>query len=621
MNKIKTFFVSALALATLFAANVFAATIDSIDSGSAKNGSVIVNFSDEVRTPYAPDFKLELAYGGTTKVADITKITAQDNSYKKYKLFYDPVSVTNQSVTANLTYQTGSAYTYTFNSDAVETINFEIANKANGAVRIRFEADVPNLAKNDFTVSLYVDGTKRNYEIERIDAVGGYPREFDIVFPSVRATNAVQKIEIELQYFQSRMRTVSYYLYPNGSISDSNIGGDYSHLPEANFTVRGVSNGEIFIRFKQSVNTFLTKDNFSITYYIDGIKKGDLTVKDAQPENGNSFDVDYKISFDPILSTDKKQTVTLLVFYTKVNNQPAVFSYDIDAYRETNEVVMSADEVVRFDKTARLSKIILEERAKNLIYPSPDASGNLEYLQIEAPEGYEWNLKTGKVSGTGGLKNARESKLAYAVQSGSEKKNILNVSITGIESSRSTRGTLALENFEFTAADNAALGSVRVRIGGAGIAYERILVAELIEPENKETLYTVVFTLNSDVLIVNGKQSWMDTRVFSDDNNRLMVPVSHIAFAFGINPTRGVGWDWDDVSRTATIKENDKIIQITQGSSLMRVNGVNTLMDTVAVIRDDRIFIPARFLGEALGFTFDWNDSARTATASRVIKQ
>jgi hypothetical protein len=621
MNKLKSFFVFSLALATLFAANVFAADIASIDSGSAKNGSVIVNFSDEVRALYAQDFRLELVYAGTTKIADITKYTAQDNSYKKYKLFYAPIEGNGQSVTANLSYQGGAAYTYTFNSDAVETINFEIINKTNGAARIRFEADVPNLEKSDFNVSLYVDGSRRSYEIERIDSVSGSPREFDIVFPTVRVTNVVQKIEIELQYSQSRMRTVSYYLYPNGSISDSNIGGDYSHLPEANFTVRGVSNGEIFIRFKQSVNTFLTKDNFSITYYIDGIKKGDLAVKDAQPENGNSFDVDYKIFFDPILSTDKKQTVTLLVFYTKVNNQPSVFSYDIEAYRETNEVIISVDEVVKFDKTARLAKIVFEERAKNLIYPSPDASGILEYLQMEAPEGYEWNLKTGKVSGTGGLKNARESKLAYAVQSGSEKKNILNVSLTGIDSNRSDRGTLALENFEFTAANNATLGSVRVRIGGAGIAYERISVAELIEPENKETLYTVVFTLNSDILIVNGKQSWMDTKVFSDENNRLMVPVSHIAFAFGINPTRGVGWDWDDVSRTATIKENGKTIQITQGSALMRVNGVNTLMDTVAVIRDDRIFIPARFLGEALGFNFDWNDAARTATASRIIKQ
>jgi N-acetylmuramoyl-L-alanine amidase len=76
---------------------------------------------------------------------------------------------------------------------------------------------------------------------------------------------------------------------------------------------------------------------------------------------------------------------------------------------------------------------------------------------------------------------------------------------------------------------------------------------------------------------------------------------------------------WDAASKTATILYNasagQKIIQFTAGSYKMVVDGVTIPINNgaIAEIKDGRMYVPFRALGEAMGVDVSWDNSARTA--------
>jgi len=45
---------------------------------------------------------------------------------------------------------------------------------------------------------------------------------------------------------------------------------------------------------------------------------------------------------------------------------------------------------------------------------------------------------------------------------------------------------------------------------------------------------------------------------------------------------------------------------VTLGSDVLTVNNKLSQMDTTAIIKDDRTFIPVRFVAEALGLEVEW---------------
>jgi len=97
-------------------------------------------------------------------------------------------------------------------------------------------------------------------------------------------------------------------------------------------------------------------------------------------------------------------------------------------------------------------------------------------------------------------------------------------------------------------------------------------------------------------------------------NDRLMIPVTYVAQAFGISPTDII---WDGSNRAVTIYYHGRIIRLVIGSNHMIINGAYTSMGTSAIIRDGRTFIPMRFLAMALDFTTEWDAQERIATFTK----
>ena len=84
---------------------------------------------------------------------------------------------------------------------------------------------------------------------------------------------------------------------------------------------------------------------------------------------------------------------------------------------------------------------------------------------------------------------------------------------------------------------------------------------------------------------------------FIDDQARTQIPIRAISEGLGYEV------DWDDATRTATImKSESEQIHITIGSNQVQTPSGVIIMDTSAVIVEQRTYLPLRFVGEALGY-------------------
>lgn len=99
---------------------------------------------------------------------------------------------------------------------------------------------------------------------------------------------------------------------------------------------------------------------------------------------------------------------------------------------------------------------------------------------------------------------------------------------------------------------------------------------------------------------------------YANKDQRTLIPIRFFAEKLGV-PNDEEHIKWDQASQTATITDGTNIVEIPMGSKEIRVNGEKVLMDTVAEVKNQRIFIPARYLAEGLGAMVYWDQDAQTA--------
>ncbi len=93
-------------------------------------------------------------------------------------------------------------------------------------------------------------------------------------------------------------------------------------------------------------------------------------------------------------------------------------------------------------------------------------------------------------------------------------------------------------------------------------------------------------------------------------NNRTMVPLRFISESIGAVV------EWDSVVRMVIItiedsEGNKKVLKVTLDSNIASLNGKPFPMDTTPIIRNDRVFVPIRFIMEAFGAKVEWNSAER----------
>lgn len=106
---------------------------------------------------------------------------------------------------------------------------------------------------------------------------------------------------------------------------------------------------------------------------------------------------------------------------------------------------------------------------------------------------------------------------------------------------------------------------------------------------------------------VDGKAvTFPDAKPFTDQNGRTLIPVAFVAQALGANVK------WDGKAQEVNISKDDIKIKIKIGDNNLLVNNSIRAMDTKAIVKYNRTFVPIRYVAEGLGSKVDWNGKTRT---------
>ena len=113
---------------------------------------------------------------------------------------------------------------------------------------------------------------------------------------------------------------------------------------------------------------------------------------------------------------------------------------------------------------------------------------------------------------------------------------------------------------------------------------------------------------DSPVAYVNGVRMQIDGEnekvVPFIANNRTMIPVRFIAQNIDLKV------DWNAAERLVTLTGtvSDINVRLTVGSQIAVVNGKDVELDSQAVIKNDRVFVPLRFVTENFGYAVEWDE-------------
>ena len=103
-------------------------------------------------------------------------------------------------------------------------------------------------------------------------------------------------------------------------------------------------------------------------------------------------------------------------------------------------------------------------------------------------------------------------------------------------------------------------------------------------------------------------------REFIDENDRTLIPVRFVSEALGAEV------EWNQENQEVTIIDDDTIINLSIGSNDIFINGEVEKMDTKAIIKDDRTFVPLRFVSEALDCNVTWDQEFYIAKINLIFQ-
>lgn len=108
-------------------------------------------------------------------------------------------------------------------------------------------------------------------------------------------------------------------------------------------------------------------------------------------------------------------------------------------------------------------------------------------------------------------------------------------------------------------------------------------------------------------VVVNGsKLEFPDAQPFIDENGRTQTPARFIGEALGVKVS------WDGKEQMALFEKESNKLSLYIGKKEYTLNGQKKYMDTAAVLKEDRTFVPARYVAEAFGASVRWDGAIKT---------
>lgn len=113
------------------------------------------------------------------------------------------------------------------------------------------------------------------------------------------------------------------------------------------------------------------------------------------------------------------------------------------------------------------------------------------------------------------------------------------------------------------------------------------------------------------IIIEGQKDTYNDVTIIAD--GRTLLPLREVLTNLGVkNDNEHI--IWNEEKRSVTVKKDDKVIYLEVGKTVGTVNGSEITIDVAPIIyaKNNRTYIPARFVAESLGKEVVWDAATRS---------
>lgn len=340
--------------------------------------------------------------------------------------------------------------------------------------------------------------------------------------------------------------------------------------------------------------TFVEDATYNATLYKD---------VDGKLKQLNSYKFENKLdSYTSIVTADRVR-VDEGIYYVKLASSWTGFSNEDYTFELVHTTENNGDVEVEPNDDAKTATEIIKG---DIVIGNMSSSKDVDYYMLHLPYGEEVVLQM-KIS-----EDAQYTVVTYCAKNGSLKK----IQSETFKLPSSTRLTNVVEGKAF-----------KVEMGGdyyfkitsskySNCDYEFLVKDNEGEKEEVKPVFpngknVIILQLNNPNMQVNTKTVSVDgdrgTTPFLY-NGRTMLPIRAVIENLGGTV------QYDIYSGMTTIKLGNVLVQLTNNSSLVYVNGVAKYLDTAPMIVNDRTMLPLRFVLENLGADVVWDSQRNTAT-------
>lgn len=116
---------------------------------------------------------------------------------------------------------------------------------------------------------------------------------------------------------------------------------------------------------------------------------------------------------------------------------------------------------------------------------------------------------------------------------------------------------------------------------------------------------TLAQTDKVTVTLDGSEIAFPDAQPFVDVRNRTLVPIRFVSEAMGAQV------EWENETETVVIYKGQDMVRYTIGQPIAYLNGEMLVFDSFGILKEDRTFVPLRFIAEMLSCTVDWQEETQ----------
>ena len=350
------------------------------------------------------------------------------------------------------------------------------------------------------------------------------------------------------------------------------------------------------------------KDRSEFTFTVPSVKSG---LSNWDPDKANTLTLYIPVTVQADFSGDIKMNIK--------GARAGVEDTDLVVGKVISPITVTADitKVVNGAQNQATADITIKENIPGYL-TSDNKKNGVELLvdTLNLSNGVSFTDATAEVTeGDLLIKNfdADGTTMTFEIKDTSTKVSTIKISDVKVAMSRilpegkydlKVAGSALIENGVYN--DDAF--STKENVYAATVPYINITTGA----DSQEGI-NATFVVGESKYTNNGVEVVMDAASYIA-NNRTYVPIRYIANACGVSDSDIV---WSDANRTVTLTGENTVVKLTVGSNIIQTSTGTVTADVPVVIKDNRTYLPARFVANAFGAEVTWDNATRTVTIAK----